>query len=270
MASLNGSQATPFAVEAAWRLGRWSALTQILDDFDKDDTNRRLVDSDGLYRVSLGKAMRGLHESSEPQVLASLKKARHVLMSDLSNVARDSYSRSYSYLVRLHCLREVENACEIMCNHETMNDSPRLGDIAVSSSHEGWSWNDRLAVVSGPGSADVIDVRLALARLAGDTELQGSIYLLVGKKARKSGLINVAANFLSQAEACCNLQRTGVDEHSSSVSHIDDLLSSIRLQSAKLKHTSGESTAALRSKFVLVLCMIILFAYLTPFLLSIL
>lgn len=70
--------------------------------------------------------------------------------------------------------------------------------------------------------------------------------MTVGKQARKSGLVNIAANFLSQAEACCSRQRSGLDESSASLSHVDDLFSSIRLQSAKLKHQTGESTAALR------------------------
>jgi len=246
MASLNDSQATPYAVEAAWRLGRWSTLTQILNGIDREDMNQHGMDSDGLYRVSLGNAMHGLYERSEPQVVASIRKARHALMSDLTNFASESYSRSYSYLVRLHCLREVENACEIICNSERVNGQPRLGEIASSCSHEGWNWDGRLAVVAGAGSSDIVDIRLALSRLAGDAELEGSLYLTVGKQARKNGLVNIAANFLSQAEACCSRQRSGLEGQSASTSHADNLLSSIRLQSAKLKHQNGESTAALR------------------------
>jgi serine/threonine-protein kinase ATR len=242
----NAIQAMPYAVEAAWRLGRWSTLTQILYDIDQKDTSRRRLNSDGIYRVALGSAMHGLHERSETQVASSIRKARHALMSDLSNVARDSYSRSYSYLVRLHCLREVENACEIMCAQETLNNAMRLGEIAASSGHEGWNWDGRLAMVAGSGSTDVVDVRLALSRLAGDAQLEGGLYLTVGKQARKNGLVNIAANFLSQAEACCSRQRLGLDDASGPLSHVDDLFSSIRLQSAKLKYQNGESTAALR------------------------
>ena len=246
MASMNDSQATPFAVEAAWRLGRWSTLTKMLNDIDSQDMNRRGVDSDGLYRVSLGNAMQGLYERSKPKVISSIRNARHVLMSDLANVASESYSRSYPYLVRLHCLREIENACEVMCCEEGMNGSPRIGELASSRGLDGWDWNGRLAVIANAGSSEIIDVRLALSRLAGDVEVEGSLYLMVGKKARKNGLVNIAANFLSQAEACCSRQRSGMNETSAATSHVDDLLSSIRLQSAKLKHQSGESTAALR------------------------
>ena len=246
MASLGDSHAMPYAVEAAWRLGRWSTLTQLLNDANHDNLNPHSKDSDGLYRVALGNAIHGLYERAETKVATSIRKARHTVMSDLSNVARDSYSRSYSYLIRLHCLREVENASEIMCNQDVMNDPPRLGEIASSCGHEGWNWDGRLAVASAAGSSDIIDVRLALARLAGDARLEGSLYLRVGKQARKSGLINIAANFLSQAEACCNREGFGSDESSASTSHVHDLLSSIKLQSAKLKHQNGESTAALR------------------------
>jgi serine/threonine-protein kinase ATR len=245
-ASMSDIHAVTFAVEAAWRLGRWSTLTLILDDFNRDHPREHCLDSDGLYRVSLGKAMQGLHNRSESVVATSIRTARQALMSGLSNVARDSYSRSYSYLIRLHCLREIENACSVMCSHASQNVSMSLEEIAASSSHEGWNWDGRLNVVSVAGCSSIIDVRLALARLAGDSKLEGSLFLTVGNKARKSGLVHVAANFLAQAEACCIRSRSDADASSASAAYINELLSSIRLQFAKLKHRNGESSAALR------------------------
>jgi serine/threonine-protein kinase ATR len=245
-ASKSDSHAVPFAVEAAWRLGRWSALAQILDDVNQEPQHERCLDPGGLYRVSLGNAMHGLHNRSESVVTASIRTARQALMSDLSNVARDSYSRSYSYLIRLHCLREVENACAIMCNQETLNDPMCLEEIASSCSHEGWNWDGRLNVVSVAECSAIIDVRLALARLAGDSKLEGSLFLTLGKKARKNGQVHVAANFLAQAEACCIRSRPALAASSTSTAYVNELLSSIRLQFAKLKHLNGENSAALR------------------------
>jgi serine/threonine-protein kinase ATR len=245
-ASRSDIHAVPFAVEAAWRLGRWSSLKQILDDVAQEPQHERCLNPDGLYRVSLGKAIHGLHNRSESVVAASIRTARQALMSDLSNVARDSYSRSYSYLIRLHCLREVENACAYMCNLGTQNDPVCLEAIASSCSHEGWNWDGRLNVVSVAECSAIIDVRLALARLAGDSKLEGSLFLTVGKKARKNGQVHVAANFLAQAEACCIRSRPAFDASSTSAASVKELLSSIRLQFAKLKHLDGESSAALR------------------------
>lgn len=245
-ASMSDIHAVPFAVEAAWRLGRWSTLTQLLDDFNREHSRKNCLDNDGLYRVSLGRAIQGLHNRSESVVATSIRTARQALMSGLSNVARDSYSRSYSYLIRLHCLRELENACSVICSHAAPNDLMSLEEIASSCSHEGWNWDGRLNVVSVTECSSIMDIRLAIARLAGDFKLEGSLFLTVGKKARKSGLVHVAANFLAQAEACCIRSRSGADLSSSSAAYVNELLSSIRLQFAKLKHRNGESSAALR------------------------
>jgi hypothetical protein len=236
----------PLAVEAAWRLGRWSTLTEILDNVDRERPKERRLDPDSLYQISVGRAVHGLKKRSSDKVSSSIKTARQAVMSSLSNVARDSYSRSYPYLIRLQCLRELENACPLMCSPEQENSMLRIGETASSYSSEGWNWDGRLKVVSMLLSSEIIDVRLALARIAGDSLLEGSLFLEVGTKARKSGLVHVAANFLAQAEACCLRSSCDSDTDAPNAAHMNNLHSSTRLQFAKLKHLSGESSAALR------------------------
>lgn len=236
----------PFAIEAAWRLGRWSTLTEILDSVDRERPKERRLDPDILYQVSVGRAIHGLQKRSCAKALSSIKTARQAVMSSLSNVARDSYSRSYPYLIRLQCLRELENACPLMCSPEQETSMLRIGEIASSYSSEGWNWDGRLKVVSVSESSEIIDVRLALARIAGDSLLEGSLFLEVGTTARKSGLVHVAANFLAQAEACCLRSSRDSNMDAPTAAHVNDLLSSTRLQFAKLKHLNEESSAALR------------------------
>jgi hypothetical protein len=62
----------------------------------------------------------------------------------------------------------------------------------------------------------------------------------MGKRARKNGLYNIATNAFSQAEAAFD----SVDSKSSSA--LNDFSSTLRMQVAKLRHDTGESSMALR------------------------
>jgi hypothetical protein len=84
-----------------------------------------------------------------------------------------------------------------------------------------------------------VKTRLALSRLAKDERLEGSLFLYLGQRARKSNLYNVAANCFAQAEAAFILPQN--DKH-----FYSDKMSSLQLQVAKLKHDCGESSAALK------------------------
>jgi hypothetical protein len=154
-------------------------------------------------------------------------------MEGLSSVARESYSRAYDHIIKLHSLREIEDAAGILCSNDA---TLTLGECADTT----WGWDRRLDFVSSTGATPVINTRLALARLQGDTAFEGSLFLNMGKRARKSGLYNIATNAFAQAEAAFDSidpeRRAGYSDFSSS----------LQMQIAKLKHDSGESSIALR------------------------
>jgi hypothetical protein len=228
------SHSIPFAVEAAWKLGRWGAMDDLLaaangleDVFDVSTT----------YHLSLGKLMLGLQQRSQRLVDTSLASGRMSTLSALSNMSRESYSRSYPYLVRLQCLREIEDASQIFAG-EVQNLSE------MTNAATGLDWNDRLDVVSTLKSTTIIDVRSALARLANDTALEGSLHLTKGMKARKSGMYKVAANSFAKAASTISQTNRAKDKHS--MIELADFMGSVQMQLAKLQHNVGESEAALQ------------------------
>lgn len=247
----NGSlDAFPFAIEAAWRLGRWSTLERVLDEDLPRIAEESKYTSEELYQVSVGKAMRGLHQRSEGKVHSALDAARKAIMAPLGSAARESYSRSYGHLIRLQSLREIENACSFLCapstcTREATHDPTQFSELALSTQESGWDWNGRLEAVASSDCSRIIDTRLALSRLAGDSTLEGSLFLIIGKKSRKVGQIHVSANSLAQAEAA--FIRAREDGFAPGVSSdLDGFLSATRVQFSKLKHLAGESGAALR------------------------
>lgn len=218
----NPDDTVPVAVEAAWRLGRWETLADLVHK-----KSEVCLDS---YEVNLGEAMLNLHLKKSEEVKKYVNQAKQVLVTGLSSVARESYSRAYHHIVRLQALREIEDVAESIC---TANP-PRLGDIVCDSN---FCWNTRLDILSSSGAHTVLNTRLALGRLADDHAFEGAIFLNMGKRARKKGLHGIAANAFAQSEAALT-KLTSQDK--------DVLANSLRLQIAKLKHCCGESNTALR------------------------
>jgi hypothetical protein len=222
---VDSSSAISIAVEASWRLGRWDSLEDLVDAKGTSS-----IDSDDLYQVSLGRIMLGLSKKDLGLVTKGIASARGALMEGLSSAAPEGYVRAYDHIVRLQSLREIEDASDLVCaKNPTMNLDEWAGLEA------GCGWDRRLDFVSPSGAATVINTRLALARLRGDSAL----FLNMGKRARKNGLDIIATDAFDQAKKAFDR----VD--SKSCSALNDFSSTLRMQRAKLKHGTGQISTAL-------------------------
>jgi serine/threonine-protein kinase ATR len=152
--------AVPLAVEAAWRLGRWETLSELVEV----DT-AGFAEPDALYQVHLGKALLCLHRKNRESAILSLTDARSAVLDGLGNVARESYSRSYGHVVKLQAIREIEDVSNMLCSSESTN----IGQYTNSNS---LSWNRRLGLVSSQGATSIMNTRLVLARLSKDTAFE--------------------------------------------------------------------------------------------------
>lgn len=233
--------AIPLAIDAAWRLGRWSTLDCLLDEYGPSVGSEISL---GDCQLAIGKAMSGLYRRSKSQVDDALSVAKETLMSDLSTVARDGYERAYPTLVRLQCIREIEDA-NLVFNEEPFRATTKsniLSDLAASRDLGGWAWDLRLDVVSKVDYAIITDVRLALARLAGDTKLERDVFFTMGKKARKNGLLDVASTCFAQSRIVSAVSMLNGDPPDTTTEWIGDL----QMQLAKLEYQAGKTSCALR------------------------
>ena len=225
----------PSATEAAWRLGNWGALDELLTN----PTDESSYDSNERYQLSFGRTMSSLHSKSQPTITTCLKSSREAAMSSLAAAARDGYVRSYPYLVQLHSLREVECIALASEQEESYTD--------IVSSDE---WNRRLELSSPEITGSIRNTRLALTRMVdeGEPMVEGSMWLDIGKAARKSELYQVAEHSLTQANVsfCKALNEQGSNDGSSLALSARDSIGRVKLQIAKLKHDVGESMAALK------------------------
>jgi serine/threonine-protein kinase ATR len=229
-----GEQAISLAIDAAWRLGRWSVLDALVREHGLRVGS---VHAASDFQLAVGKAMLGLHQRSKSDVENALCAARVTLMTKLSSVATEGYERAYPSLVRLQCLKEIEDVnaffVEGICPPDT-NSSP-LSKLASSSDVGGWAWDIRLNMASHVDTSIITDVRLALARLAGDAKLERDVFFTMGKKARKSGLLDVASTCFAQAQSVST----------PSLENAIGWIGEVQMQLAKLEYHAGQTSAAL-------------------------
>jgi FAT domain len=217
----------PLAVEAAWRLGRWDTLSGLVEYGAKST-----LDPSSQYQIHLGQALLHLWKKDVSGTQDCITNARLAVMDGLSNVARESYSRSYDHVVQLQALREIEDVAAWMCSCAQRSDS--LADLAEAN---GLSWNRRLDIVSSTGASTVANARMVLARLGGDAGLEGSLHLRMGKRSRKNGQLKEAETAFAQSEIAFACIATIKQAR---------LNNALHLQVAKLKHAAGDYNAALR------------------------
>lgn len=235
-------QLLPSGCEAAWRLGKWDVLDKLVHTCDL--SNQEYEESQ--YHIYLGEALLGLQRNDANQTLHGIENARFAVMSSLSNVARESYTSFYPYLIHLHCLREIENTAEFLNHKETSKSSDSysmsFSELANSSdSPLGWDWAGRLQM-SAPelaGSNMIVNIRLALAKLSNNSPspsaFEGKLWLENGKLARKAGLYNIANTAFAHADFIF-----------SNLNNDDTTQDDIQLAVAKVKYLVGESKTALR------------------------
>ena len=232
------SELLPSAVEAAWRLGKWSVLDNLVHESNCESS----FDPDARFQLELGRALHNLHSGSAAAVAKSLTTARDSVMASLSGAARVSYTQSYPCLVQLHALREVEEFSSSLVSEVEHNLSP--GDIISST-----AWKDRLGftIPDATGSNAIINSRLAISRLVDDPSIEGAMWLEVGKSSRKGQFYQVAEHSLVKADV--TLSKTFMEEMSARASILTrtgESMGKLKLQFAKLKHAVGESTTALK------------------------
>lgn len=222
----------PSAAEAAWRLGDWDQLDNLVNNV----SDERALDSNASFQLEFGRTMHSLHSKSQENFVIGLKDSRESIMSSLSSAARDGYTSSYPYLTQLHALREVECVSTTFFDKNQSNFQQSF--INVVSSEQ---WSDRLELSTSDttGSNAILNTRLGLSRMANEPTIEGLMWLDIGKVARKGGLHRVAEQSLIQANAsfCKSLNVSEKARES---------IGSVKLQIAKLKHAIGETTTALK------------------------
>ena len=216
----------PSAAEAAWRLGNWS----VLDEVSHANLSENVHDVNGNHQLCLSRVMDSLHSRCPSKFSSSVQGARESAMTSLSSAARDSYSQSYPHLMQLHALRDVERVSRDFFDGLSNENREVLSDE--------WSIRLNLSSPDYTGSNVIVNTRLALCRMADEPIAEGLLWLDIGKKARKGGLYSIAEQSLTHADVAFSSSLTTSDIARESIGKV-------KMQFAKLKYATGESTTAL-------------------------
>ncbi|CAM9686151.1 unnamed protein product, partial [Sphacelaria rigidula] len=124
---------------------------------------------------------------------AAVSEARADVMAGLGAASMESYRRAYPFLLKLHSLREAEQAFEVM--YEGRNPSTRRASFLALG------WDERLSAMSSSlrQLAPVLAVRRAAFELCSLEDLQADNWLCLAKRARGAGQFAVAGAALRRA-----------------------------------------------------------------------
>nr|QDO16365.1 serine/threonine-protein kinase ATR [Lingulodinium polyedra] len=90
----------PFAVEAAWQLSSWERLQQALDMPAAREDNED-------FQVRLGQALLAFHKQDRESLRSVLRETTLQVTRTLASAARESYTRAYHHLLKLHVLSDI-------------------------------------------------------------------------------------------------------------------------------------------------------------------
>ncbi|CAK0828259.1 unnamed protein product [Prorocentrum cordatum] len=89
----------PLAVEAAWQLGSWDRLEQALA--------RPAAREADDFQVRLGQALLEFHRGDSARLEGALRDATLSVTQTVASAARESYTRAYQHLLKLHVVSDL-------------------------------------------------------------------------------------------------------------------------------------------------------------------
>ncbi len=176
-----GSLILPLAIEASWRLQRWSLTKDLLCDYD--ETLVRCYGSESItsaaasrltsqelpqpspllpedsFRVALARVLVLFHDKEGGPTNSkcgdtfqgALRTARAEVMGQLAAASMESYQRAYPFLLQLHTLTEVEQAWLMRCQKNPVGvGSHQQQQISSFSTmtFESLNWSRRLELLA--------------------------------------------------------------------------------------------------------------------------
>ncbi len=177
-----GSLILPLAIEASWRLQRWSLTEDLLNDYDQTlircnggsenitNASSRLTSHqepppspllpEDSFRVALARVLLLFHENKGTTTSSSsksgnfegaLRTARAEVMGQLAAASMESYQRAYPFLLQLHTLTEVEQVWLIRSQNPAVGVvRPQQQQLTSSSivTFESLNWSSRLELLA--------------------------------------------------------------------------------------------------------------------------
>lgn len=184
----------PLGVEAAWKLHQWDTLDEFLDSTVADGQENSGINcrnncstiNENDLPLLLGGLMSSLHAGNDHKFQHYVNEARQVVMASLSATSHESYKRSYSSLMQLHILRELEYGYSVLHgDRQHIQDTPgvKCSEQAVESAGDrvlscGCLWSERLAITatSRKQRSSLLAIRRNVFAMCGRRDLVAGIW----------------------------------------------------------------------------------------------
>lgn len=185
------------------------------------DLSSGLGESDshtGVVAEMLRERAESRRETARLAFRTALRTARLDVMGSMAAASMESYQRSYPSMLKLHALRDLEHAEQLVTLASSEEKLERLDE---------WGWSERLqyTVSSVQLQEPLCAVNRTVYAMHGLVEREADTWLAIGELARKAGHYHSASNALLQASGL----RTG----------------GARIATAKLLYKKGDAHRAI-------------------------
>ncbi|ORX89906.1 hypothetical protein K493DRAFT_288711 [Basidiobolus meristosporus CBS 931.73] len=169
-----------FAIETAWRLGKWDTLQDLVQQPSED-----------TFESKIGQLLLCIRHCDEDGFQKKLRIMREKVIAPLAVASMESYRRAYEHLVKLHMLYELETSYRFWFGNNT--SEPRLNPLLKH-------WDSRLDITlpTFKVKEPILNLRRILLQIS--NQECGNIWLQSAKVARKAGYNQTAYNALLHAD----------------------------------------------------------------------
>ncbi|CCF58185.1 hypothetical protein KAFR_0E00310 [Kazachstania africana CBS 2517] len=164
----------PLAAGAAWGLGQWDNIEQYIDVMNPSSPDRNFFE-----------AILCLHRNNFMKAEEHISNARNSLVTEMSALVSESYTRAYSVVVRSQMIAELE---EVMNYKQLPFNSTRHKAITAT-------WNKRL--LGAQRNVDVWRQILSVRSLVVKPQQDSEIWIEFANLCRKSNRMGLAKRSLS-------------------------------------------------------------------------
>lgn len=171
------------AIKAAWRLGSWNELTELLSSPATEND----------FDVNLAKSLIHLRNEHHTALGETLSQARRNIIVRMSGATMDSYQSVYEWVVQLQILDELEQWN--ISKNNLQSDGPQINDILIN-------WEKRLSLTqpSYIFQEPILHFRRTIYQMSQAVSSEiGKCWLQIAKVCTSNGNFQTASSAIIQA-----------------------------------------------------------------------
>lgn len=219
---------------AAWRLGRWDKVEDMIPESNQDSLHRPVTSSSRSWALnaatSFGRMILSLREGNSQMFKAAAFQTRQHLLFPIIRAAQEGYARAYPLIVMLHSLADVEDAFNTRLRLQDL-DETSLGQEVLQTRLIGMKGRTGRSSSSLKVREPILSTKRVCYELLGMPNEATTANVELANLARQSGNLQAASGSAFRAVSATVIR--------------NDVLNSAVVETAHIRRAQGDMPGAL-------------------------